>query len=293
LILSLGLFLFFLSNCFVAYSNYTGCAIYFSLKNIGISLLLIIEYIYIIIASNLGVLNEEDVKFKFVNKEYTSNIDIFTSFSSQNIKGIASEPKIHETLNENQTTQELDKKINSSSNKRLSKKWTITSNVDNYNDLNNTEKSYIINDNINGSNIDNVNKQKQWNNNHGEHNKHKIYKHIKRSVKQVHIILVEVYSLYPVYFCSLILLAVIYYFSNSNSYDNIIQTEMDGKWIYKCKMEDTNIIYTVVHFLMLLAILINGRKTSNLECVFKCTKYITYSIYVGIALGPSVSVSII
>jgi len=294
LILSLGLFLFLLSNCFVAYSNYAGCAVHFTLKYIGISLIFIIEYIYNALASKLGILSVEDAKFKFINSESTSNFNIFTSVSDKNIKEISTESKLYETMNDSQIFQEIEKKLNSSSNKRLSKKWTISNGVINVNqsyDLNNTEKSYIINDNNNGLTSDNnINKQKSMNNTNDEQSKHKRYNHIKRSIKQIHATLIEIYSLYPIYFCSIILLVVIYYFIDNNSNDNIIQTNIDGKWIYQCNIEDSTIIYNIINFFMLLVILINGKKNAKFECVFKCTKYITYSIYVGIVLGPGVSI---
>lgn len=73
IIFSMGILLYFISNLFLNYDSFLECSVNFILKNIGISLILFINYINIAIAYKLGIKNETDVRFRFKDEENPKN----------------------------------------------------------------------------------------------------------------------------------------------------------------------------------------------------------------------------
>eukprot|EP00833_Pecoramyces_ruminatium_P015546 jgi/Orpsp1_1/1189578/evm.model.d7180000073013.1 len=70
----MGILLYFISNLFLNYDSFLECSVNFILKNIGISLILFINYINIAIAYKLGIKkNETDVRFRFKDEENPKN----------------------------------------------------------------------------------------------------------------------------------------------------------------------------------------------------------------------------
>ncbi|KAG4095661.1 hypothetical protein H8356DRAFT_944737 [Neocallimastix lanati (nom. inval.)] len=74
-----------------------------------------------------------------------------------------------------------------------------------------------------------------------------------------------------------------------NNVDNTAQLK-NYKWTYKCNLESHDIIYYIGHLIVLISIIIKGVRIYQYECIFRCTKYITYASFVMLAFGPTVNV---
>ncbi|OUM64331.1 hypothetical protein PIROE2DRAFT_8882 [Piromyces sp. E2] len=69
LMVSFGIIIYFTSNMFMAYENYSECAANFVLKHTGILLTICICYINTVLAFKLGVQKDNKTKFRFSNEE--------------------------------------------------------------------------------------------------------------------------------------------------------------------------------------------------------------------------------
>ncbi|KAL6599435.1 hypothetical protein U3516DRAFT_494694, partial [Neocallimastix sp. 'constans'] len=112
-------------------------------------------------------------------------------------------------------------------------------------------------------------------------------------IRQVHSLLIEIYIVYVVYFISIFIIFIYHLLNQNNnkSNDYYIVKNNNGDWIYKCNLEEMNFFINCFHLIVMILLLINGRKLLKYQGVFKCTKYIIYSLYIGIAFGPIVNIT--
>jgi len=112
---------------------------------------------------------------------------------------------------------------------------------------------------------------------------------VVKKIKKVNSLFYEVFTIYIIFFISIILII----FGNNKKFNNdknaLVQNEK-GEWFYKCALEDYDLIYNLVEFFVFLILLIKGEKLIKYEGVFKCTKYITISMMIGIVIGPLINV---
>ncbi|OUM70113.1 hypothetical protein PIROE2DRAFT_1794, partial [Piromyces sp. E2] len=253
-----------------------------------IMLLILITYIIFItvchkqsIISNigyeLGIINEADEKFRFISSYISSR-----SISSIDLKS---------STEINQSNVNLDKERSNASTNLLSN-GNDSHRIENYKsnerDIKNISNKLLSREDITNRCNENSNAELP-NKNKGKRKKNK---HVIKCIRNAHSIFIEVLFVYPLYVISLTIVTLWYKIKDNNNSiddDHFIQSD-NGQWFYQCDLVDNDIIYYLLELILLIFILIKGIKILNYECVFKCTKYIIYSVIVDIALGPIVNV---
>ena len=295
---TIGIGIYFISNIFIGYSSYVECSLYFSMKHIGIISFLITLYIYIVLGYELGTINTNNEKYRMVS---SFSIDSLSSINSDTSIDYIESESIGNLRKENRLSKikfnhsiDMNDKLNS-------------------NDFNNSEKrkfcfktiklkikqkfsspKTIENNNIcllKGS--DNSLKFKKSSIILDEESKRKYIgrqkKILKRNIRNAHNLFLEISIVFPIVFAFIIFLII---FCNNKNKNHFFQSD-NGKWYYKCDLETSDIIYDSVELLFLILIILKGKIIHSYECIFKCTKYITYSSIIGIVLGPLVNVKIL
>ncbi|ORX56013.1 hypothetical protein BCR36DRAFT_175699 [Piromyces finnis] len=252
LFFSVGLIIYFISNFFITYRTYFNCALYFLFKHIGIFTILCIFYIYVIMGSKLGIVNKQDNKYLLVS----SNI----SLEKNKPYNVNANNYSYNDHNDNNNNNDNIEEINQQIEIKLSMIKSSNSNL---------KKSK--------SSIDKKNENKI----------------LKRNIKQVHSLIYEILFIYPIYIASIITVIIFKYFKNENYNDaniNYFNQNNDGYWSYQCPLNKSDFVYNLISLLLLIVVLSNGKTIINYECIFKCTRYITYSTYVFVVLGPLINI---
>lgn len=254
----------------------------------------------------LGIIDEQDEKIKYISSktvlvdkktainESTTVSNIFSLNQTNNIPlklntnvdetlPINSNSKTLESTTNNKTFEDLNCKSKRKNSKNEDSK-SINNSIDS---LNSTDiycsSASVLSDNSKTNSNENLNNKKS-------HKKNKI---IKRSIKNAHSLFTEIIVIYPIYLLISISVVILYkYRENNDILNNIshLTQNKDGKWTYKCGLESHNIIHYFIDFILLLIVLIKGRKIVKYNCIFTCTKYITYSSFIALALGPLINV---
>ncbi|OUM58168.1 hypothetical protein PIROE2DRAFT_16647 [Piromyces sp. E2] len=314
LLFSLGIILFFISVIFSTYTSYLECSMHFSIKHIGITLVLIIFYIYITLGHELGItgyLTDNDKKIYLVNslsvdsfESIDSNIsDIYNILSlnnsaSSSINSLHSRENSEVNISKMKTDNELfsakntilknNENVLNKQSKSLDKLNNIeerngTNNINIYDNFRNKNKEYIEKRRMSLSYMINKALNK---NDKGKMNKNK--QNIHKNIKKAHSLFLEMVILYPLFILFTIILANAYFYVDNNEEKTIIQSK-NGQWFYKCSLEKPDIAYNALEIMILVIILIKGKYVIMCNCVFKCTFYIYYSSIIAIALGPLIN----
>jgi len=114
-----------------------------------------------------------------------------------------------------------------------------------------------------------------------------------KKIKKINSLFFEMFSLYIGILIIMILCIILVfntsYNKNTNNGLNIVQSS-NGNWYYKCELEDYNLFLNLGEVCIMIMIIVKGIILNYYENIFKCTKYITYAIIVGILLGPLINV---
>jgi len=113
---------------------------------------------------------------------------------------------------------------------------------------------------------------------------------IRKSENRANSDLKEAIIIYIVYLISVIFVVIFYKIRDSKTKDDNIAKDKNGEWCYKCNLEQVDLVYNLIDVMALFIIFLIGRKTIKNECIFNCLKYIFYSFYVLITMGPTVNV---
>ena len=287
---TIGIGIYFISNIFIGYSSYVECSLYFSMKHIGIISFLITLYIYIVLGYELGTINTNNEKYRMVS-----------SFSIDSLSFVNSDNSIDLIRSESNGTVRLDnrlmkKNINYSMDDKL-----------NSNDINISKKRKFCFKTIKLKIKEVFSSPKTIENNNGllKGNENSLLKHkkpsivlderqyiknqkkiLKRNIKNAHNLFLEISIAFPIVIVFTILLST---FNNNDDKNYYFQND-NGEWYYKCDLETPDIIYDSIELLLYIIIILKGKTVLSYECIFKCTKYITYSSIIGIVLGPLVNV---
>jgi len=257
LIYSGGVLLYFISILFSSKNNYMNCSLKFIFKNIGIFTIFTIYLSYVILAMNLGLdKNSKNIKLFLVNSQASST----------------------ENINEKTVTSGSQLSINS-----LNSKHNNNNNNNNKIKENNQNIEIILNQNnfietYNKNNLKSKNKKKE--------------KLLER-INEIHSTFVKVIFIYPLYVFSTLFFVIYYYINKSNISDNNIIQNSDGYWNYKCDLEMIDFTNDIIHFILVIILFINYNKIVNYECIFKIIKYIYYSMFIVLTMGPIINVTII
>ncbi|ORX47898.1 hypothetical protein BCR36DRAFT_405219 [Piromyces finnis] len=257
----LGLLLYFVSNHFNIFSNYSDCSLYIFFKHSGILLLYSIFLLFIEIGCELGINMNELYLINILPINNNDTIgDSCTNISKSNFKEQKSRAASLNEIGfvENALSEQKLKK--SSLSGSLNSKFCLS-------------KASLFNKN---DNIDNLKK-------------------LDRSISYVHSLVTEVATTYIVTLI-LILLVIIFYSTKNNSKSSInlneelvdrnYEQEHNGSWRYKCDLNKMELILNLTEFLLLFFLITKIKKIWNSTYVFKCTKYISYCILIWIMLGP-------
>ncbi|OUM63123.1 hypothetical protein PIROE2DRAFT_10436 [Piromyces sp. E2] len=283
---------------------------YFSIKHIGITLSLVIFYIYISLGHELGIfgyLTDNDKKIYLVNslsinsfESIDSNIsEIYDIYLTINNSSSCSINSLHSKENSEVNISKMDNELSSSKNMVL-KNNNVNENVLNkarksLEKLNNTEEKVRtnLNDTFRNKNKEFIEKKrmslnyianKTFNkNDKGKINKNK--KMIHKNIKKAHSLFIEIIIIYPLFILLTIILAVAYFHVDNNEEKSIIQSK-NGQWFYTCSLEKPDLAYNALELMILVIILIKGKYVIMCNCIFKCTLYIIYSSIIVIVLGP-------
>eukprot|EP00833_Pecoramyces_ruminatium_P016426 jgi/Orpsp1_1/1190458/evm.model.d7180000079107.1 len=106
-------------------------------------------------------------------------------------------------------------------------------------------------------------------------------KKINNGILYIHTLYVEFTCLY-IGICIIFLVTVIIYSKSETDYTQ----EFDGKWRYKCSLSEFDLVMNLIEFLIFLYLLSSSIKIWNYNYIFKCIKYIGFSIPIGITFGP-------
>ncbi|OUM63859.1 hypothetical protein PIROE2DRAFT_9528, partial [Piromyces sp. E2] len=71
---------------------------------------------------------------------------------------------------------------------------------------------------------------------------------------------------------------------NENENDNLIKNK--NVHVFKCNLDDPDLFYNAIYFLITILILTIGRIASGFELIYNYVIYITYSSYIAIITGP-------
>jgi len=270
LLLSIGLISFLISFFFITYTNFSECSWNFIFKHFGISSMMLILYLYIIQGFSLGV---KVLKKGKDNKYYRIKSAIDFMMYGNEIKIVINDaPDINSDDND-------DGKCDSITYKKKFK---------------NQRKSYFITNNSGSLNFSHEN----------EDDFNCVNDILMKAEKHANSSTIEALLVYLIYIFVIFFILILYkwkdrkdekkYNENEDNYleHNLIQNT-NGEWSYKCDLENVNIFFDIIGLIMLVIILIKGKQMNHYECIFSCIKYITYSCFVGIVLGPIVNVNII
>jgi len=94
---------------------------------------------------------------------------------------------------------------------------------------------------------------------------------IKRNIKNAHSLFIEVIILYPFFIIITITIPIIMNFLENEV--NEIQSN-NGEWYFKCKLDTTNLIYSLLEEITIIVILIKGKLIFKYNYIFKNTRYI-------------------
>jgi len=321
LFFSFGIIFFFVSLFFSTYSTYLSCSLYFSIKHIGIISVILILYIYIILGYELGTIDINDEKYKMVSSVSDSllSIDLEVSNSSlsnlRTINSFVSIPSM-DSINENKLTignTELNKDNHENlrnsiifKNLKKGRENSSTSSIDSNDSIDfrknifmykNICKTVQMNDGFSSRKSSNDERpntgtnKKQCNiDSKMKREIDKKMKSFKRNVKNAHNLYIEIIALYSINILCTIFLFVYYKFKENPDYEANFVQSYDGKWYYKCTLENIDIIYNSLELFLLGLIILKGKTIMSYEGVFICTKYINYSSIIGVVLGPLVNV---
>jgi len=113
---------------------------------------------------------------------------------------------------------------------------------------------------------------------------------IKKNIKNVHSLFIVVSLLYPlIVIVTIITPLIMNYFEKEEDKLYTIQSD-NGEWHFKCKLDNTNLIYNLLEELFIVFILVKGKSIFKYNYIFKNTRYITYSNIVQVIFGPLINV---
>ncbi|OUM56991.1 hypothetical protein PIROE2DRAFT_18168 [Piromyces sp. E2] len=303
LLFCLGLILLYFSYYFATCTIYLEYSIKYLTKNIGGSLILMIFYIDVTLAYELGIpcqFQDDDIttsKFSLVIsfcKESLSSsgsklnlnndnnlLPSSTGGSLDSVRNVLAktnpimEPtssglNMENTLNkEKQYSSSLDNGINQYGLNQKTKKGLF---------LLGKEKDRACSNhsftNVSVSSVEEISKEMM---------KLKILENLKRNIKNTHALFIKISILYFLVVISTLLSVIFYAFD-----ENELKQSDSGEWYYSYNLELVNLFFDAFEVVFIFFILFKGKSILEYDCVFNCTLSIVYIVIIEIVLGPSV-----
>lgn len=326
LLFLIGEIFYFISNFFSTYENYLECSLHFLFKNVGISLILLIFYIFNSFSFLIGIqFNKEDEK-ELEHVQTSTFHNSFRERSSLFLKSIFFEKESNETnknkihLNNNpvklksqsiedknnsiiseeniQMKNELQKKLNideSSERKKSLEENAVIFNIVNKKKKHESTTLNTFRNSILKMKSSNLTTDSESEEEIDNYNNLFLLKSITCAKKTFLKLLVG----YPIFILTTLLILIIsyiYYKKKENGDENVIKKYItqnrDGYWTVKYNLYYIDLVYNSLHIFVMIIILIKGKQIINYKFIYKCTQNITYSSYIAIILGPTVNVNI-
>jgi len=277
ILFSLGLILYYVSNFFATYSDYTKCYLNFFFKHTGILLFMGICYTIITLNYEIGK------KITFENSKY--NIDDDDDNDNDRPNFLRRQFETNETSKKDlrRPSQSSFRRPSQNSFRRDSifRKYNRNSYNINRDNSFNHHRPLSIKDSIMSNKINKRNSNISKNGEIDRFNETS-YKIIKKISSQV----LEIIVLFIILTLSIILVII---FSDKDYEKNITQ-QLDGHWYYQCQLEKPDIIYSSIEYFLLFITLIKGNVIGKYERIFTITRFITLSTKFGIVFGPLIDV---
>ena len=272
LFFSIGSLLFFISNFYSTYMDYTGCAFNLFFKHTGIAMILAVFYILTLLNYKLG--------FKLNKYRNISNAYLLTEESIDE-----SEYPTKENFNMDCTTTtasiiEKTHMTDQSSSTKKDNKSIIMSNrsISSFSNIREGIKRVKSEEKKSGT-FDTI----------GEFNEN-----VVKKINKIKSLYLEVIMANILFMASIIIIITsqLRYNSKQSEEEKFIQSN-DGLWTYKCNLIKVNEIYSLVELIIFISILYRGNVMFKYENIFKYIIFVTISSMVGVVFGPLVNVKYI
>jgi len=112
-----------------------------------------------------------------------------------------------------------------------------------------------------------------------------------KKLKLIHSLLIEIIFINLLFILIVFIIPILYKLTYKENLISIVQ-DNNMLWVYKCKLEELDFFLSMIYFIFVIILLIIANTISKYECIFSYIIYIKYSLYVLIAFGPTINVSI-
>ncbi|OUM65637.1 hypothetical protein PIROE2DRAFT_7303 [Piromyces sp. E2] len=304
----LALILLQISYFFSTYGSYLEYSIKYLTKNIGGFNILVIFYIDITLAYELGVpsnshegkegISKFNMILSFCTESLSSTKKLNTSMDDNTPLSSTTSINFNDHINVlNVRSNSMDEPKSSCFVKNNLCKERLYSSLDGNVNINkpdiNKKGNYLLDQSKNnGKNKSNINYS--FNNiadsSPDEENKDmmklKILENLKKNIKNAHRLYIKIIILNLIVVTITILTVFIY---SLNKYKKLIQIDT-GEWYYNYDLEIINFIYDSYAIIFIILIIIKGKKILEYDCTFNYTRYIVCISIIEIVLGPTVRV---
>ncbi|OUM63850.1 hypothetical protein PIROE2DRAFT_9519 [Piromyces sp. E2] len=114
---------------------------------------------------------------------------------------------------------------------------------------------------------------------------------ISSKKKEIHPIYIKFGILYVIYLVSIILIVLLNNNKNNTDIDsNLKSNKNTNDWFYKCSLEDSDLIFNAIYFIVYVYILITAKSIINSECIFKYIQHYFYLSLIAIIIGPIINI---
>jgi len=258
----LGLLLIFISHQFNVFKDYTNCGLNIIFKHCGAFLVFVIFLIYINMAFEIGLVYED------LNTGISTSIFATSTCNEEENREIKSE--------------DSDSKKGSICNFEINKEFKRSlSSINSRNSSTSIASSGSKNAEIKLSML-NANRDDTTKNDDRTE-----LLDLNKIIAYIHSFILEFIMVYLVFVVVYLSVVVAYSFKKKES----IQ-ENNGKWRYDCPLIKMDLISNLIEFFLLIYLTVRTIRIWNFIFVFKCVKFIGYSVIVWITTGPLLNVII-
>jgi len=276
-LLLIGLLIYSFHFYFNSFHGYGQCALKYYMKNTGNFLIYLVFLIYLFTSQRLG-LNHNDMdrlKLNAFQSNEKSNVKytecINNSQNGMYVKNI----NIENNNSNNYLNNNKNSKIESFSETIMN---SIENALNNYNKNDDNEEKTLENKTTSRFSI-NTKKATNFD----------ILKQLNKNVSSVHSFYTEVIYLFIIINIINIMLIALY----ARKTDKYLQVEYNNYWRYECPLNHIDVIANLITFTCIIYLLVIILKIWNYVYIFKFVRYISYSTFLWIVLGPITNVNII
>jgi len=269
LLITIGIMTFFISYLFITYNNYSKCALNFTIKHIGISVILMIICFNLSLNSRISIKKENIDKFGFSGN---NNDEDEEEESKLNFESQRRESSITNNSHNIQKSTMIDRNnsisINTANNRTSRLKSIFT-----------TNKRYTISSMTStNSDLDNISKNSV--------NYDEISANIKIKKKEMNKVYIKYILLYVIFLISITVITLI----NKENNLHLINSKNKNYWYYQCSLKNYDSAFNTIYFVIYIYIIITAKSVLRNDCIFKYIQQYLYSSIIATILGPIMNV---